>query len=93
MSLSGVNPILLSIPESLETERLVIRAPLWGDGAKVNEAIQDSVEELRPWMAWAQHIPTVEESEAGARKARLKFLERSDLRYYLELKSTGHIIG
>jgi RimJ/RimL family protein N-acetyltransferase len=93
MSLSSTNPILLSIPESLETERLVIRAPLWGDGVKVNEAVKESIEELRPRMAWDQQIPSIDESEIGVREARLRFLERSDLRLYLELKNTGQIIG
>lgn len=27
-------PIMLDIPESLETERLLIRAPLWGMGLR-----------------------------------------------------------
>jgi hypothetical protein len=29
------DPILLSLPESFESNRLLIRAPLWEDGVKV----------------------------------------------------------
>jgi RimJ/RimL family protein N-acetyltransferase len=87
------NPILLSVPESFETERLLIRAPLWNDGQMVNQAVKESMEQLRPWMPWAQQMPSVEESEAGVRTARLKFLERSDLRLNLLLKATGEFIG
>jgi hypothetical protein len=44
------NSILYEIPERFETERLIIRAPLSADGILVNEAIRESIEELRPWM-------------------------------------------
>lgn len=68
-----IDPLLLDFPESFESERLLIRAPLWGDGAAVNEAVRESVEELRPWMPWAQTVPTIEESELSIRRARVHF--------------------
>jgi RimJ/RimL family protein N-acetyltransferase len=71
----------------------LIRAPLWGDGVAINMAVKESIEELRPWMPWAQNIPTIEESESGIRHSRLQFLERKDLRLLLVLKETGQIIG
>lgn len=93
MHANHVDPILLTIPEQIESKRLLIRAPLWEDGAMVNEAILESMEELRPWMPWAEQVPTVEQSEINLRKARLQFLERSDLRLLLLLKETGQCIG
>ncbi|TCM97910.1 RimJ/RimL family protein N-acetyltransferase [Paenibacillus sp. BK033] len=93
MSLTGMNPILMTIPESFESERLIIRAPLYGDGAAVNEAIIESIEELRPWMPWANKIPTIEESEINVRQSRLEFLERTDLRLLLFHKETGRLVG
>ncbi len=89
----SISPILLDIAEKFETERLIIRSPLWGDGAVINSAICESIEELRPWMPWAQQIPTIEQSEENVRVARLKFLERSDLRLHLFYKETGEFIG
>lgn len=93
MERSNENPILLSIPESFETDRLVVRAPLFGDGNLLNEAIRESIDELRPWMPWAKYIPTVEVSEINVRQARLHFMERSDLRLFLMQKETGAFIG
>lgn len=93
MGTINTDPILLDIPESFESERLLIRAPLWGDGTAINEAVKESIEELRPWMPWAQNIPTIEESEGGIRRSRLQFLERKDLRLLLVLKKTGQIVG
>lgn len=87
------NPILISVPETFESNRLIIRSPLWGDGAMVNEAVKESMEELRRWMNWAQQIPTIEESEIIARQGRINFLDRSDLKLYLLLKETGQFIG
>jgi len=91
--MSTVNPLLLDIPESLETERLTIRAPQAGDGSMVYEAIHESIEQLRPWLPWAQEAPSLEQSETGVRQARLRYLERSDLRLYLLHKDTGKLVG
>jgi ribosomal-protein-serine acetyltransferase len=93
LNMESFDPILLSFPEQFETERLVIRAPQWGDGPAVNEAIHESVEALRPWMPWAQQLPSQDESEINIRKARLKFLERSDLRLLFFHKQSGQLIG
>ncbi|WP_438496332.1 GNAT family N-acetyltransferase [Paenibacillus sp. IHBB 3054] len=93
MGITDSNLIMLSIPESFESERLLIRAPHWGDGLAVNEAVKESIEELRPWMPWANKVPTIEESEASIRRSRLEFLERTDLRLLLFRKETGELIG
>ncbi|GGF90549.1 ribosomal-protein-serine acetyltransferase [Paenibacillus albidus] len=93
MSTDSISPIMMSIPERFESKRLLIRAPLWGDGAAVNQAVTESIEELRPWMPWAKSLPTLEESEASIRRSRLQFLERTDLRLLLFQKETGELVG
>ena len=89
----SVHPILIDIAEQFETQRLIIRSPLWGDGVMVNAAIKESIAELQPWMPWAQQIPTVEQSEENVRLARIKFLERVDMRLHVFHKETGEFIG
>lgn len=94
MKETSMDPILVDIPESFESERLIIRAPLWGDGALLNEAVRESYKELKPWMPWlGEGIPSIEESEINLRKARLEFLERKDLRLLLVDKKNGKVIG
>ena len=88
-----MNPALLDFPESFDTERLTIRAPRLGDGAELNAAIRDSLAELKPWMPWAQALPSVEDSEVNIRKAVALFLTREDLRLLLFLKGTGTLVG
>jgi ribosomal-protein-serine acetyltransferase len=78
-----MNPILLDIPESLETDRLLIRCSRPGDGQHVRAAIAESIDTLRPWLPWADCVPTEEDAEANQRKARCNYLERSDLRLNL----------
>jgi ribosomal-protein-serine acetyltransferase len=88
-----MNPILLSFPEQFETSRLLIRAPQWGDGQYVNEAVHESVNEMRPWLPFVKNTPSVEESEAYVRKARLNFLERTDLVLHVFDKNSGQFVG
>ncbi|MFS0869515.1 GNAT family N-acetyltransferase [Paenibacillus xylanilyticus] len=88
-----MNPIMLSFPESFNTTRLTIRAPEWGDGAEVNDAIRESVEQLRPWLPFAENVPSLEESEAHVRKARLQFLERTDMVLHLRDRHTNEFVG
>jgi RimJ/RimL family protein N-acetyltransferase len=86
-------PILVDFPESFETERLVIRSPLPGDGPEVYAAVRESIEELSPWMAWPKEHRTVDDSEANARRARVAFQARSELRLHLYLKGTETLVG
>ncbi len=86
-------PILVDFPESFETERLLIRSPLPGDGPEVYRAIRESIEELTPWMAWPKQHRTVDDSEASARRARVAFLTRSELRFHLYAKGTDTLVG
>ncbi len=76
-----MDPLLIDVPPRLVTTRLVLRCPRPGDGPAFNEAVCASLDELRPWMPWARQAPTAAESEALARGAQAKFLQRSDLVY------------
>jgi RimJ/RimL family protein N-acetyltransferase len=84
-----MDPLLIEIPEQFESERMVIRIARPGDGAAVNEAIRESHAELKPWMPWAQAVPSVEESEAHGRRCHAKFHAREDLQYRGWLKGAG----
>jgi ribosomal-protein-serine acetyltransferase len=86
-------PILRDIPESMESERLHIRPPRAGDGPAVYEAIAESLEELRPWMPWAQGEQTPETAEAYAREAQASFAMRRDLPLALFLRDGGAYVG
>jgi RimJ/RimL family protein N-acetyltransferase len=82
-----------SFPDQFETERLLIRAPLPGDGRTLNIAISESLAELRPWMPWAKVMPSVAESETFVREAALRFRTHEDLPLWLFRKSDGLFVG
>ncbi|MGR9527495.1 GNAT family N-acetyltransferase (plasmid) [Priestia megaterium] len=88
-----MNPLLLDFPTEFYTERLFVRMPLPGDGKVVAQAINESIEELKPWMPFAQNKQTVEEAETNIRKSHAQFLQREDLRLLIFLKETGEFIG
>ncbi|MEZ2715084.1 GNAT family N-acetyltransferase [Niallia circulans] len=89
-----MNPILLDIPLQIETDRLILRAPLQaGDGDVVCQAIKDSFHELKQWLSLFQTMPTVEEIEIILRNAHIDFLKRESFRYLIFHKATNEFIG
>jgi RimJ/RimL family protein N-acetyltransferase len=85
--------MLRDFPESFETERLLIRSPLPGDGPEMHAAVDESLDDLLPWMDWPKQHETVEDSEEQIRLNRVRFLERTDLLLLLFLKGTSTLVG
>src|SRR5438270_5454555 len=87
------DPMLLDVPESLETTRLILRTPRAGDGGEVNAAITTSVERLKPWMEFVHPVPTPEQSEKWCREAHVRFLTRESLVMQFRERTSGTLIG
>ncbi|GAB3791176.1 GNAT family N-acetyltransferase [Virgibacillus kimchii] len=85
--------ILKDFPNEFYTERLWIRLPLPGDGEAVHEAKQASRNELKQWLAFAQHDESLEDTEANVREAHAAFLKRTDLRLHIFHRETKTFIG
>jgi RimJ/RimL family protein N-acetyltransferase len=92
-----MDPLLIDVPEHLETERLVMRPPRRGDGQTLNDAIRVSHAELAPWLPWAGTLPTVDESEAHCRRQQARFILREDFVLLLFLRGKdggeGELVG
>ncbi|MCK0473693.1 GNAT family N-acetyltransferase [Halalkalibacter sp. APA_J-10(15)] len=89
-----MNPLLLDIPLQFKTERLLLRAPRQSvDSSIVNLAIRDSINELQPWLPFAQTIPTLEETEVNLREAKINSLRRESFRYLIFHKESNGFIG
>lgn len=80
-------------PDHFETERLLIRALQPNDGRVINEAILESIDNLRPWMPWAQTPQSIAETETYVRESALRFRNREDLPLALFRKSDGYYVG
>ncbi len=86
-------PILQDFPESFETERLLIRSQLPGDGPEMHAAVDESLGDLLPWMDWPKQHETIEDSEKQIRLNRVRFLQRTVLMLLLFLKGTNTLVG
>jgi ribosomal-protein-serine acetyltransferase len=85
--------LLLDIPEELEAAQLTLRATRAGQGAAVNAAVVESLEDLRRWMPWAQQQPTLDESEAHCREAQAKWHTRETLDFCFFRHEDGMLVG
>lgn len=74
-----------TVPQTLKTERLFLRAVQAGDGVMINEAVNASHEALRPWMPWARSLNSIAESETFAREAAAKFRTLEEFNYCIFL--------
>ena len=87
------NKILIDLPMPIETDRLIIREPRFGDGASLNEAKLETWDLLNQWMPWAREKTSVEEDEVTCREAHVNFLKKEDLMMFAFEKDTGRFVG
>ena len=85
--------LLLEIPETLETQRLVLRATCAGRGAEIHAAVLESHAQLRAWMPWAAEVQTEETTEKHCREVEAKWQSRAELDFCFHRKSDGGFVG
>ena len=92
-----MKPILFDLPVPIETPRLLLRPPQMGDGSMVNEAILESLVELRPFMPWANETPSVDDTEEFVRLAAANWILKKNDEPYLPLfildRQTSRFLG
>jgi RimJ/RimL family protein N-acetyltransferase len=86
-------PILIDLPMPIETDRLIIREPRFGDGKDIYEAKLESQESLSKWMAWATKKPCQSNDETMVRQKHAEFILRTDLMMFAFEKNTGAFVG
>jgi RimJ/RimL family protein N-acetyltransferase len=82
-----------SLPEEIETARLIIRVARPGDGPVFHAAIHASLERLSPWLGWVTPAPTPDDSEESCCRAHERFLRNEDLMAFFFLKECGSLVG
>jgi RimJ/RimL family protein N-acetyltransferase len=90
------NPILLNVPDRIQTERLLLRAPQPGDGAMVNASVVETLADLRRYpasMMWALAEPTVQKSEEFCRAGAASWILKTDLPVLLLSVDGGEHVG
>ena len=86
-------PMLMNLPDVIETDRLVIQIPKVGDGKAVNLAIQASLPELRRWVGWVHPVPSVDDSEEFVRRSIGQWYLRSQFSFLVRTKASLEVIG
>jgi RimJ/RimL family protein N-acetyltransferase len=90
------DPLLLDLPEQLDTQRLLIRPPRRGDGRAVYEAVVETLDELRRYpssLRWALEEPTPERSESFCRRGAALWQLRVDMPLLLFDRADGTLVG
>ena len=93
---AAFNPVLLDIPDHIQTERLLLRAPRPGDGATVNASVIETLEDLRQYpasMLWAMEEQPVEKTEEFCRRAAANWIIRADFPMLIFRRDTGEHAG
>ncbi len=85
--------ILLDLPDEFIGERILVRPLRPGDGAAVWEAVEESREQISPWLPWVEKTLAPEDCEAAARRGAAKWQTREDLMVSVWEKSTGRYLG
>lgn len=78
-----MEPLLIDVPERIDTPRLILRCPTSGDTAAVNAAVCESLAALRPYMPWAQAEATLAQTESECSRMQAGFLLRDDLALFM----------
>jgi RimJ/RimL family protein N-acetyltransferase len=90
------SPLLLEPSPTLTTTRLVLRTPAAGDGPKVFQAVAESLQHLRRYLAslpWVAAEPSVEASEVFCRNGHANFHARKDFPYLMLEADTARLVG
>ena len=82
------------LPISIETPRLLIRRWDLDDAAGLKEAIDTSLEHLRPWMPWAHHEPeSLDKKRERIARQRVEFLVGESLHFGVFSSEGARVLG
>lgn len=90
------DPLLLDLPPSIETERLILRPPRAGDGPTFYAALTESLCDLRQFLGalpWIANEPSAESAEVYCRNAQANFVARKDLSMFVFDKADDALVG
>lgn len=88
-----MDPLLIDVPEQIETDRLILRSPRAGDGKIVYPSVRESLSELKIWMPWASDEYSEESSEQWCRRAAANFITREQLQFAMLLREDQPHVG
>ena len=88
-----MDPGEIDVPEQIFSERLALRAPGPDRAEAVVEAIAESIEELRPWLHWAQEVPSLEFQREWCGETLRRFRAREEFPFFLFERESDLLVG
>jgi len=88
-----LRPILLEVPESFETERLLISMYEQGDGEEFYQFISTNCNHLQEELSETRSLKSIEDAEEYVRWKKVAWLTRERLVPKLVEKATGRMVG
>lgn len=82
-----------TIPEQIETERLILRTPKLSDAEMIHALSVESFAHLHPWMEFARTMPTLDETRSFVEQAQGRHASGEEYVYMLMRKSDGAFLG
>lgn len=80
-------------PTELVTKRLRLRALRRSDALPLHEAIEETLDDLVPWLPWARPGHTRTETRRYLRAARVAWSRRTAFEFLLEEQKSARVIG
>jgi RimJ/RimL family protein N-acetyltransferase len=80
-------------PTELVTKRLRLRALRRSDAMPLHAAIEETLDDLVPWLPWARPGHTRTETRRYLRAARLAWSRRTAFEFVLEEQASGRVVG
>ncbi len=87
------SPILIEIPELIESERVRLRPYEPTDAGQLWEAVDESREHLAPWMPWAKSYRSVDDARQFVVRVRAAWMLREDLVVGIFDKDSDRLLG
>ena len=85
--------ILTPLFDELRGERVIVRPYRLEDAAALQEAVTESREHIRPWLPFADHHQTIEETQDWITRQTAKWLLREDLGVGIWEIESGRYLG
>ena len=81
------------MPDLISADRLTLRRWEHKHLDALMAAIAVSLAELRPWMPWAQAMPTRESEQAVLARSRARFDAGQEFNFFLFESDTNELVG
>jgi RimJ/RimL family protein N-acetyltransferase len=91
--MADVLPILVSLPERLDGQRVVVRPWSEEDSRGLWDAVDSSRDHLAPWMPWLDAHRNPDDALEYTRRARARWLLREDLAVAIVERATRRVVG